>query len=1677
MKNHTNTPIDRDRAFDINVINELLTQGKAILTQAITISQKMENSIAAIASIYSGIDAEYQVGALGSDIAALSGKLRRDIYQETITRMDTILTKLINDIPSYDTALAQSMDAIEETLHTVKGRINELRSLLDTGDVDLSYPQFSQRLQDLKTGWDMTTEDLAQLLTEIENDMLGVSAAAVQYSKDPVNLSTGNFVYDHEDIRINGEIPLTFHRYYNARSRGKDSLGRCFVHNYQIRLEQDPEKGKATVTMGDGQKKTFRKTPEGTYQSLHSALETLTKQGDNYVLETLTGEKTLFDQSGHMTRQENRNARGTTFTYDAAGRLHKAETDNHTSLTYTYDEDGQLTRVTDHTGRYVELTYEKGKLATVKTPQGSTYAYRYAKNGRIEQTVNPRGHTTVKNTYDEKRRVTRQEFPDGGHMDYTYDDSRRQVILTERNGSKITYLHDSRYRNTDILYEDGTREHFAYNEKNQKTLHTDRNGNTTRMSYDNRGNLTQFINPLGEKTSLTYNAHNQLTTLKVNGKEKLCNSYDSNGNLIFSALADGRKREIVYDEKGHPKQIILPDGSIIKLAHDERGNISSITNPYNVTVNYGYDALNRVIQVMDNEGNGIFYQYDEKDCLVSERNQEGAVRNYVYDECGRLIRTVDFDGGVLTVDYNILGKMEKVTDKEGNVTELRYNTAGNLSEEISPTGVVLMYKYDGDNRLIQVKFSMPQQEETVRVVDYIYDPAGNLLKVQVGNGKELMSAVSYEYDALNRITAVINPVGGKMTYTYDKMSGKISSITDVVGNRRIFHYNETGELIKETDARGNTTKYEYNALGKITCKIDGARRATRHYYLPGGRREKTVYPDGTQVSYGYDSLGRLKKKTCQSGYSISYNYDCAGRILSATTNTGQKKSYTYDAVGNVVSIIDANGNITKYAYTKNGKLREIIDAFGNKTEYTYDKADRLIRLCERGKEDEIDRMIEYRRDAFGRIECVYDALGGEEHFRYDALGRMTEKTDREGLVTAYTYTADNRLENILYSDGTKAQLEYTPLRQLAMVKDWLGETRIERDSHGMPISITDHKGRVVSYKWGSMGQRQEMIYPDGTRINWTYDNLLRPIRLERVAGNNNTLWIDCEYDNQGRLYKQKNSGGYITKWRYNETGLLEELLHEDASGIFDMFHYTYDAIGNRTAIKKERRGFQEESGSYRYSYDRLQRLTGVEKDGTLLRSYRYDSFGNRTEMEDFLRGTKTFSKYDVLNRLLAQEVWQNTFTDFDINSHDIIYKTYIYDKRGNLTEEYQGGELLHGYTFNSMNRLQKVWNKQEMVAEYFYNALGQRTERRVGGETEEYLLDLTKSYNNLIELHKGKKKQNFYWDFNLSAMEDESKEVQYYLLDELGSPLHVLNRNGHGADYGYDEFGNDIHDFKNKFSSGKKYSRQGESQPFGYTGYRFDNISGTYFAQTREYMAHLGIFNKEDLIRQGSNWYLYCNANPLKYIDPLGLDAILINKEVDNVAGDILGVEHMGAFFQDENDDWYFFFWGDKVVYEKIEDPDIFESIDTMNEYLFDHNLYEMENKPYIDSVYIRGDFTASHKAAIELQDIYNDSGKEFNSKYNLLWRNCGQVTMRLFKKGVLPGGMKVSTYMMINGYGNSVIPNWNMINMQNIFHNSAINLMGFNDAVQQLYEKYEKHPIWYFYEKYMLDIISGCAE
>lgn len=110
-------------------------------------------------------------------------------------------------------------------------------------------------------------------------------------------------------------------------------------------------------------------------------------------------------------------------------------------------------------------------------------------------------------------------------------------------------------------------------------------------------------------------------------------------------------------------------------------------------------------------------------------------------------------------------------------------------------------------------------------------------------------------------------------------------------------------------------------------------------------------------------------------------------------------------------------------------------------------------------------------------------------------------------------------------------------------------------------------------------------------------------------------------------------------------------------------------------------------------------------------------------------------------------------------------------------------------------------------------------------------------------------------------MEEGEKEFTY-LQDELGSTIRLLDHGGESqAVYGYDEFGGDT------------YNTQGKMQPFGYTGYRYDNVANTYFAQAREYVAGVGRFAGEDWIK-GSieqpfslNQYGYCLGNPFGLVD------------------------------------------------------------------------------------------------------------------------------------------------------------------------------------------------------------------
>lgn len=277
-------------------------------------------------------------------------------------------------------------------------------------------------------------------------------------------------------------------------------------------------------------------------------------------------------------------------------------------------------------------------------------------------------------------------------------------------------------------------------------------------------------------------------------------------------------------------------------------------------------------------------------------------------------------------------------------------------------------------------------------------------------------------------------------------------------------------------------------------------------------------------------------------------------------------------------------------------------------------------------------------------------------------------------------------------------------------------------------------------------------------------------------------------------------------------------------------------------------------------------MIGARRNQEKLRTYTYDAFGNRVEKIAFEKESemRTYYKYNARNQLLYEKTGESE-------------RSYQYDNRGNMCAVRDSDSLSQVYEFDATNRMNSVesmmYGMNKKVV-YGYNAMGQRISQDIyQSEKEEslmpvqqmrYAVDLTRTYNNLLTCEEqiNQKTQKFFWNGNVAVLQEKGKN-NYYLQDDLGSPVRVMDAEGKSlVAYAYDEFG---------LRKGETEEENSFSQPFGFTGYQTDDVSNLCYAQARRYDAINGRFVSEDPIRYGDNWYTYVSNNPQNRIDPLGL--------------------------------------------------------------------------------------------------------------------------------------------------------------------------------------------------------------
>ncbi|MES9977357.1 MAG: LamG-like jellyroll fold domain-containing protein, partial [Candidatus Thiodiazotropha sp. 6PLUC5] len=850
----------------------------------------------------------------------------------------------------------------------------------------------------------------------------------------------------------------------------------------------------------------------------------------------------------------NDNDRLTQYVYDAADRQTQIVDAEGYTIDYVYDDRGNLTKET----RYLDKT----NLSDPALQQVTQYVYdrldrlnrkidslgvvtRYYYNvfsgvsSKVEAYGTAEARTT-RNTYNDLGLLWQEVNPDGVITRFAYDAQGR--LIAKRQGYGLA--------------------------ENRRTGYY----------YDTTGRLLKETRPDGSITVYRYNAFGQIRqtveAAYTTARRSISSEYDHVGRLTDQTLAEGTAdaitRHIDYDEFGNiireTEGYGTADARVTEYRYNQRNQLATEIAATGVTVNYTYDAFGNITRrsITDRTDSRVEQTdmvYDARDRLISEINGELETVERVYNGANDLL-----------LETHATGTTDEV------VTEYRYDLGSRLIEQIiDPTGLALSTRYGYDifnNRTSEID---PLNQETtsefdindqvIRVTDaagfsteFDYDIFGNQTAITTGvylgtdpdkAALAMPATTRFAYDALDRQTYQVDALGVVTRYEYDDRGNRIrqtdayaqlaadlpiseanmTPITEIAPRVSEYHFNLADELIDEIQPIGTVVHYTYTGAGEQLSKTvdygigEGFINATtRNVYDAAGRLNYEIDPLENVTRYEYDDFGNVIQITrglaldadgAPSNVATAdsritrYEYDLANRLIAEIIDPdglALRTAYEYDARGNQIALTDANGNRGELVYDHADRLiwerdaeghivQRQYDANGNKrSETRYVNDGSALALGELPTADAADQTTIFTYDALNRLTNRTDPHGVVNELVYDAIGNVLEdRQNATGLfnaparVTYYTYNLANLLVQEQAPNGVFTRFGYDQVYNLIHLEiDNQWEDSLNLDADGNPTLVTETQ--VTDYEYDLNNRRvRQVIDPAGLNLETRYE--------------------------------------------------------------------------------------------------------------------------------------------------------------------------------------------------------------------------------------------------------------------------------------------------------------------------------------------------------------------------------------------------------------------------------------------------------------------------------------------------------------------------------------------------------------------------------------------------------------
>jgi RHS repeat-associated protein len=719
-----------------------------------------------------------------------------------------------------------------------------------------------------------------------------------------------------------------------------------------------------------------------------------------------------------------------------------------------------------------------------------------------------------------------------------------------------------------------------------------------------------------------------------------------------------------------------------------------------------------------------------------------------FNSAGELTGESDRNGNSLSMTRGGTGRLEAVTDEAGRKLVLSYNAEGQVESVKDPMGHVAKYSYEAGQLA-----SVTEPGEASPRWQFKYDASHELSSETDGRGHSILS----EYDASHRVIFQSDALSRQRKWSYEgTTAAPKTTITEPNGSKTVEEFNERGEPTTVTRAAGtalaSTTSSTYDEAGRVDAQSDPDGHRTTYGYDPSGDRTGETDPLSDTRSWTYDSTHDVISQTTPRGETTLIERDSHGNAVmvsrAAPGATSQLTKYKYDLHGDLESVTDPLERTRKFEYDGHGDRTAEIDPEGDKQTRGYNEDSQVVSaVSPRGhvagaKESKFTTTVE--RDAQGRAINVTAPLKHEAKYAYDANGNLESVTDPEGNVTSYTYDADDEPTKVKEPNGSSTETEY--------------------DSEGQLVAQIDGDKHATKYVRNALERVTEVIDP-----------------LARKTTE--------EYDAAGNLTSLLDAAKRTTTYKYDAANRLSEVSYSD--GKTPSVQYEYDADGDRTKMI-------DGTGTSKYAYDQLDRLTEAKDGHGDSSAYEYDLAGEQTKIT-YPGGKAVTRAYDSAGRLKSITDWlehtskfvydadsDQTATTFPSATAD--EDTYGYDEADRMSEVKmaKGAETLASliYTRNKDGGVTKATGKGlpgEEKPAFAYDENSRLT--KGAGTTYKYdaannpttIGSETYSYDAASELEKSVLKK---------------ATVASYGYDELGERIKTTPASGPATTYGYDQAGN-----------------------------------------------------------------------------------------------------------------------------------------------------------------------------------------------------------------------------------------------------------------------------------------------